>query len=157
MNDGPPGEVDGVNLSGRVGKAVHHSVNTPDHVSLREINHQHPEEHEQEDGGKLHAFRDGANNQRGGDNGKHQLIHGKDVLRDPEGIVRVGAGIDVVQKGVAEITQEFAQGTVGFAMMKDQTVPANVPHNSDHAGNQKALGHDGEDVFAPHQTAIKQG
>jgi len=39
----------------------------PHHVGHREIDHQHPERHEQQDRGELHALGDRADDQRGRD------------------------------------------------------------------------------------------
>jgi hypothetical protein len=137
VNDRSAGEVNGVDFGVAVGDAVHHSVDAPDHVGLGEVNDEHPQRHEKEDGGEFHAFGDGANDQSGCDDGEHQLVHGENVLRDPAGIIAVRAGIDVVEKCEVKIAQE------GVASVENQTVTANVPQDGDQTGDQHALCHDG--------------
>ena len=80
MYDGSTGEINRVNAGMFVEDTVHESVNSPDHVSLGKIDDKHPERHEHANGGKFHAFGNGADNQGGRDNGEHQLIHREHVL-----------------------------------------------------------------------------
>ena len=56
-------EVDRLDAGVGIPDAVHEAVNAPDHVRQREINHEHPQRHEQEDGGELHALGDRADDQ----------------------------------------------------------------------------------------------
>jgi hypothetical protein len=114
--------------------SIHQTVNAPDHVGLREINDEHPQRHEQEDGGELHAFGNGAENQRGSDDGEHQLVHGEHILRNPVGIIAIWTGINVVEKGEIKVPQK------GVASMEYQAVTAYKPQNGDQAGDEEALG-----------------
>src|ERR1041384_6121784 len=134
VDDGAAGKINRMNPGVFVENTVHEAVNAPDHVGLGEIDDKHPEGHEETDGGKLHALGDGADDQGGGNDREHELIHGKDVLRNPVGIVGVGAGIDAVQEGISELAKDFA------TVVEHQAVSADEPKDGDQGGNEGKFG-----------------
>ena len=75
MNDCASSEIDRVNAGVFIEDAIHKTVDAPDHVRLREIDNEHPQDHEQANRGKFHPFCDRANYQGGRDDGEHQLVH----------------------------------------------------------------------------------
>ena len=114
---------------------IHQPIDSPNHVSEREINHDHPEGHEEQDGGELHAFRNRAHDQRGSDDREHHLIHGEHIMGNPVGIVRVRSGCDVLQEGeLLEIADDRSS-----AIRKDEAVAEGPPHEGHQACYAKAL------------------
>src|SRR5690349_23243441 len=116
-----------------VENAVHEPINSPNHVSLRDINDEHPKDHEQADGGELHALGNRADNQGRGDDRKHQLVHGKDVLRYPVRVVRIRTRIDSVEEGETQAAEKFPP------IVKYQAVAADPPKDADHASDEQTL------------------
>ena len=123
VDDGAAGEVDGGDGGVGIPDAVHEAGGAPDHVGEREVDDDHPEPDEQEDGAELHAFGDGAEDQRGGDDREHHLVHRKDVVRNPVGVVGVGRGADALEKQEFEAADEGAAG----AFAEDEAVAKRPP------------------------------
>ncbi len=97
--------------------AIHEPIDPPNHVrhagnkpetSTRVMKTQN--------GRELHALGNGADDQSRGDDGEHQLVHRKDVMRHPGRIIAVRTRIDPVQKRKPEAAQEPG------AAVKDQAV-----------------------------------
>ena len=105
VHHGAAGEIDRFDLGVRVPDAVHEAVDAPDHVGEREINDEHPERDEQQDRGELHAFGDGADDQRRSDDREHQLIHGEHVVRNPGGVIGVGIRIHALEKRQSKVPE----------------------------------------------------
>ncbi len=63
----------------------------PDHVGDREVDQRHPERDEQRDRRELHAFGEGADDQRGRDRGERHLEADVDVLGDATPTEKVAA------------------------------------------------------------------
>src|SRR5207248_10117903 len=84
MDDSTAGKINGSDPRVGVPDAVHEPIDSPHHVGKWEIDEEHPERDESEDSGKLYSFRHGADDESGCNDSKHQLVHGEDVMRDPE-------------------------------------------------------------------------
>src|SRR4051812_36391719 len=105
MDDRSAGEIDGVNAGIFIADSVHETVRAPNHVGEGEINDEHPNRYEEQDGGKLHAFGYRTDDQRWCDDREHQLVHRKDVVRNPVGISPVWIGADIFKKTPTEISE----------------------------------------------------
>ena len=146
-------EIDRLDGGARVPNAVHEARHAPDHVSQREINHEHPDSDEKHDGAELHAFRDRPDDQRRRDDGEHQLIHRKYILRNPVGIIGVGHAIDALEE---EIFRSTEKRTVE-ALAENQAVAESPPEDRDQTGATQALRHDGKDVLRADEATVEKG
>ena len=152
MNHRAAGEVDGLDGRVRVPHAVHRAVDAPDPVGEREVNNNHPERHEEHDSGELHAFRDGAEDQRGRDDGEHELIHAEHAVADPIRVIRVRRRADAFKhRELLVVTHPRAR-----AIREDEAVTEQEPQNGDEPRDAEALGDDGQDVFLPNETAVEE-
>ena len=89
MDNGTAGKINGSDPRVRIPNAVHEPIDSPNHVGKRKIDQEHPEPDEDQNSGKLYSFRHGPYDESGCNDGKHQLVHGKDVMRNPERVVSV--------------------------------------------------------------------
>ena len=153
MNDGAAGKVDRLDSGVGIPDAVHQAGDAPDHVGQREVDDEHPGADKEHDGGELHALRNRADNQGRGDDRKSHLEHGKDVLREPVGVVRVRGGGHVLEEEKLRAPEERA----GKAFAEDQTVTDRPPEDGDEAGDAEALGEDREHIFAADEPAVEKG
>ena len=159
VHDRAAGKIKAVNLRVGIPAAIHQAVDAPDHVALREINNQHPQCHEHEDGLELHAFRNRTDDERRGDDGEHHLEHGINVFRNPIRIIRVRRGSDVWKHPadfrIADDALNPVLGHVAGAA-EDHAVTANDVEDGYQAGDQETLGKHGEHVLFANETAVEQ-
>ena len=156
MHHRAAGEIDGLDRRTGVPYTVHQAGGAPHHVGQREINQQHPQGHEEQDGRKLHAFGDGADNQGGRDDREHQLVHREDVMRNPVGIIGVGRGGHAPEQGELGAAEKAAQKTRAETLPENKAVAKRPPENGDEPGEAEALGQHREDVLAADQAAIEK-
>ena len=71
----------------------------PHHVGHREVNDEAPEDGEQQHGAEFHALGERPRDQRGRDNGEHQLVDHEGLLGNGGGVIGIGRGAHVVQEG----------------------------------------------------------
>jgi len=129
---------------------VHEPFGTPHHVREREVDQEHPEENEQEDGLEPDAFGHGPEDQRWRDDREHQLVHGEDVLRYPVGVIRVRCGSHSVKERLAQTSDQ------SVSAVEHQRVPDGPPEDGHHPRDAEALGDDGQDVLGTNQAAVEQ-
>ena len=84
MDDGSAGEIEGGDLAPG---GSEETVLAPDHVCHGQVHNQNPQDHEQQHAGKFHALGDGAGDERGRDDGEHQLVDHERALRNGAGVV----------------------------------------------------------------------
>ena len=152
VHHGAAGEVDRGDLGVTVPDAVHEAAGAPDHVGEREVDHEHPDRDEGQDGREFHALGDGAHDQGGRDDREHQLVHREDVLRDPVGVVGVGRGRDVLEEEVFRAPQERAV-EIGA---EDQAVTKGPPEDRDETGDAQALGEHRQHVLLADQATVEE-
>ena len=116
-------------------KSVEQSALAPHHVGHRKIHEQAPQHREQEHGAELHALGKGSADQRGGDDGEHQLVDHEGLLRDGGRVIGIGRAAHVVQERVVQISED-RRGPA-----KDQAVADQGPDHSDHGHENEALHH----------------
>ena len=83
MHHGTTGEVDRFDGGLGIPDTVEDTVNTPDAVSEREVNDEHPGTDEEQQGGELHAFSNTTDDQGRRDDREGQLEAGEDILSNP--------------------------------------------------------------------------
>ena len=160
MHHRAAGEVESFDARVGIPAAVHHAIDAPDHVALREIHDQHPQGHEYENGREFHAFGNGTDNERRRDDGEHHLEHGEDIFRNPVGIIRVRRGSDIrhhptdFRTANDAFDQVFLVCRAGAA--KDHAVTADDIKDGHQAGDQEALSEHGQDVLLADETAVEQ-
>src|SRR6516165_6677491 len=100
----------------------------------------------------LHPLGNCANNQGRRNDSKHQLIHGIDVLRYPERVIRVRSRCNIRQK------KEFvtAKERIAEILAEDQAVAADPPEHNDESGNPKTLGQDRQRVLSSDKASVEQ-
>jgi hypothetical protein len=153
---GTAGEVDGLDGGLGVPDAVHVAGDAPDRVGHREVDEEHPAEHEEHDRGELHAFGDGADDEGRGDDREHELVHREHVLGDPVGVVGVRCGGHAVEEEVLAAAEDMAEERAVEALTEDQGVTHGPPEHRDETGESEALGDDGEDVLRADQAAVEE-
>ncbi|OQB96371.1 MAG: hypothetical protein BWX86_00802 [Verrucomicrobia bacterium ADurb.Bin122] len=150
VDDDAAGEVDGLDGAGGIAEAIHPAADAPDHVCDGEIDDKHPEGTEEDDSRELHALGDGADGERRGDDREHHLVDGEEAVGDPGRVVGIGGHADIAEEDVVESAEE------GPAWGKGEAVADGPPQQADDAGERKALGKDGEHVFAADQPAVEE-
>jgi len=123
----------------------------PDPVSDGQVDHQEPEGREDQHRRKTHPFREGADDQRGRDDGEGQLEHGEDRLGDR---ARDGVRGDAREQGFAEAANP---GLGRATIAEGQAVADQHPDDGDHGRNRKALHEHRQHVATAHQPAVEQG
>ena len=83
MDDSAAGEVDGLDAGIRVERAAHKAVDRPDHVGKREVDNEHPDGREEQNGRELHPLRRRSENERRSNDREGQLEHGPHVVGNP--------------------------------------------------------------------------
>src|SRR5437588_8481874 len=68
---------------------VEETVRAPYHVGDRAVDQQQPERHEYHVGAELHPLRDGAADERRGDDGEHHLVDHVDLMRNGCAVVGI--------------------------------------------------------------------
>jgi hypothetical protein len=106
MDDCPSGEVQRFDARIGIEWAAHKPVGRPDHVGQREVHGEHPEPDEQHNGGELHPLRDGANDERRGDDGECQLKDRPHVIRNPIAALAYFATVDTFKEGEIQASKE---------------------------------------------------
>ena len=154
MHDRAAGEVDRLDLGGRVPDAVHHAVGAPHHVGQREVDDEHPQHDEGHDGRVLHALGDRADDQGRRDDREHQLVHREHVLRHPVRRSRRSARSRRPCKNANCRAPEDAAERAALA--EHEAVADQPPQDGDDAGAAEALRHDRQDVLATHEAAVEQ-
>ena len=100
---------------------------------------------------KRDAIGERAGDERGGNDGKHHLIGDKD--EGGNGVVRGRrVEIDPAEKSIVKVADDAMP-----VPAEAQGVSIEVPDDGRPAHGHKALDHDGQDVLASHQPAIKEG
>src|SRR5205085_1084782 len=135
-------EVDCLDFSIRIPDTIHETIDTPNHVSEGEVDDEHPKSNKEDDGGEFHAFSNRSNDQSRSDDGKHHLIHGENVMRNPIRIVCIGSRINTLQEGEFEVSDERAS-----SICEHKAIPANPPQDADQARDTKTLSEHRENVF----------
>jgi len=160
VDHGAAGEVDGLDDGLVIPNAVHGAIDAPDHVGEGEVDDKHPEADEEEHGAEADALGDGADDEGRGDDGEHQLVHRKDVVGDPVGVIGIRGGADILEKGVAEVAEHGGAGPQagpGHAGSEDEAVADGPPEDGDQGCDAEALGEDGKNILAPDQAAVEEG
>jgi len=147
VDDGAAGEVERGNVAAA---GIEESADAPDHVGHGAIDEQRPEGEKDGHGAELHAFGEGAGDERRRDDGKHELVDHVGLLGDGGGVVGVGSEADAAQEDVFEAADE------GVAVAEGEGVAADRPEDGDEAHHGKALHHGGKDVFAPYEAAVEE-
>ena len=130
--------------------ASEESVLAPDHVRHGEVDDQRPQGREQQHAGELHALGEGSGDQRGRDDGEHQLVHHEGALRNGAGVIGVGIGADAVQEQILQAADE------GVAFAEGEAVADDGPEHADHRHQHEAVHHGAENVFAADQAAVEE-
>ncbi len=154
MHHSPAGEIDRANLCVLITRAIHHPVAAPNHVRQREINHEHPQRHKQQNGRIFHALSNRANDQRRRNNGEHQLVHGVNVVGDPFRITGIRRRSHALEKTPVQRAKN-ADGMLA-AGVKREAVAAEPPENGDQSGNAEALRKHRQDILFTNQAAVKK-
>jgi len=140
VHDQATGEVEGAEVDADPAAA-------PDHVGEGNVDHQEPDGSERQIGAEAHALGEGAEHQRGGDDGEHALEHDEHVGGDRSG-----------ERGRSDPGEEHHAGvadeTVAFA--ERQTVARDHPQNADEARGDETLHQDREDVLAANQPSVEE-
>ncbi|OIQ66852.1 hypothetical protein GALL_515770 [mine drainage metagenome] len=144
---------DGRGFASRIENGLACRVNSwrrdaPNHVGNREINEGHPKQDEHQKRGKLDALGEGTDDQRGGDDGKGHLEHGKDVFRDR-----------AAQRGLVHASEEglIEPPPVGRqAGTEGHRVAVEHPNHHHHRSNQRTLHQHRQHVLGAHKAAIEQ-
>ena len=142
------GEIERRNAAAEV--RIQEAALAPDHMRHRKVHEQRPERHEQQHGAEFHPLRERAGNQRRGDDGEHQLVNHKGLMRNRARVVCIRRAADAVQEQVSKIADERR------SLAKRQAVTHHAPNNRHQSHHDEALHHGGEHVLLAHQPAVKQ-
>ncbi len=148
--------------TGHAGIDVHHGATgevehalaaqpaaTPDPVADRRVNQRHPQHHEPQHRGKLHALGKGADDQRRRDDREGQLEHREHGLRNrPAERIHTHAG----HEGLAQTADEAAD-----VVTEGQAVEVQHPQDRDQAGDGEALHHHRQCILGAHHAGVEQG
>ena len=129
---------------------VQQSTLAPDHMRHGEIDEQRPQHHKQEHGTELHALGESARDQGRRDDGEHQLIDHKCLMRDGGRVIRIRIGAHTVQQRIAQIADE--RGT----LTKSQAVTHQRPKHGDYGHQNKTLHHGAEHVLGADKATVEQ-
>ena len=158
VNHSATSEVDGRKAGSAVPDAIHETVEAPNHVGEREVNDEHPNRHEKHHGRELHAFSDGTDDQRRGDDRKHELIHGEHGLTWPASIVGVRSRADAFQEEILEATEVRCPRRCTFSRMltEDERVTHEIPEDGDETCDAEALSKHAKHVLRADKTTIEK-
>jgi hypothetical protein len=131
-------------------RGVEQAALAPDHVGHGAVDNQRPQNHEQQHGPEFHALGKCAGDERGRDDGEHQLVDHEGLERDGRRIVAVGLRTHAPQEDVVQATDEAVAGAEGEA------VADNGPKDRNHGHHGKTLDHGSEDVLFAHQAAVEE-
>ena len=116
----------------------------------RKVNDKHPRHAEQHDRLEFHALGDRPDDQGRRDDGEHELVDGKKIVRHPLRVIGVGGDAHVAQEGVTQIADH------AIARREREAVTARPPKNRHSAGEAETLSQDGEHVLAADQATIEK-
>ena len=116
----------------------------------RAIDQQRPEGQKHCHGAEFHALGKCPGDQRGSNNGEHQLVDHVGLLGNGGSVAGVGREAHAAQKHVLQAADE------AVAMAEGQRVAHQGPEDGDQPHHGEALHHGGQDVFAAHQAAIEK-
>ena len=150
MNDGSAGKIDCSDLRLRIPDPIHPAIDSPYHVGNWKIHGKHPHADENKHGCKFHPLRNCADDQRRRNDGKHQLIHRKDILRDPVRVIIVRSRADAVQKSKFESADERRP------TRKNERIAHDPPKDRHQACDAETLGQNRQDVLRADEPAIKE-
>ena len=119
----------------------------------REIDEYHPQHKELQIAPEIESPRERAGDERGRDDGEHELIDEEQDEGHSARIVRAGGRAYFVQ---SEVIAEVADNAVHTGT-KSKAEAAEDPDDSNDAHGDEALHHDGEHVLAPHKAAVEEG
>jgi hypothetical protein len=123
----------------------------PHHVRHGEVHEERPQRGEKRHGAKGDALGKRAGNQRGCDDGEHELIDHERLVGNGGRVKRIRFGSHAAQEQVAQVADErVARG-------EHQAIAADRPQEGDPGHHGKALHHGAEHVLLAYQTAIEQG
>ncbi len=114
------------------------------------VDEQRPEREEDGHGGELHALGEGSGDERGGDDGEHELVDHVGLFGNRRGVIGIGREADAAEKDVFEAADE------GVAVAEGERVAADGPEDGDEAHHGEALHHGAEDVFAADEAAVEE-
>ena len=124
----------------------------PDPVDEGDVDQQAPEHEEDEVRLEADAVGESAGDQRGGDDGEHQLEEEEGEEGNRGGVGVAGREADVLQAKVVEIAdQPPVVAAVGEAEADED------PEDRDDAHRDEALHHDGQDVLVADESAVEEG
>ena len=89
MDDGAPGEVKARKSASR---DIEQSALTPHHMGHGRVDDKRPERKEEQHAAELHAFGEGSGDERGSNDGEHQLVDHEGLQRNGGSIIGVGSG-----------------------------------------------------------------
>jgi hypothetical protein len=108
----------------------------------RRVHQRQPQGAEQQHGGELHPFGEGADHQRRGDDGEGQLEHGKHGFRDVAG---QGVFFHAGHEDLAETADPVVAGP------EREAVGVGEPQQRHQAGDGETLHQHGKHVLGSHQ------
>ena len=124
----------------------------PDPVANRRIHQHHPQGAEQQHGGKAHALREGADDQRRGDNGKGHLENG-----EQGGGYRAVNGVhaDTGEEHVAKVA--YPPALLHAVAAEGKGIADGEPHQRHQASEGKTLHQHRQHILGTHQAGVEQG
>ncbi len=149
VNHGAAGKVEAGNPA--VERGVEESAFAPDHVRHGRIDDDGPEGEEEAHCAEFHPLGEGSGNERGRDDGEHELVDHVGLRGDGGAVIGIGREADAVHEGVVQAADESIAGA------ESQAVADQRPEHGDDAHHGEALHHRGENVLAADETAIEEG
>jgi hypothetical protein len=147
----------GVEMDDQAAGEVEHARRTeeaaaPYPVSHRHIDEEQPQAHEPHHRRELHAFGEGAGDDRRRDDGEGRLIHQEDVLRH-----RLGEIVDAAQQILAEGARQRADHAVQRpAIGEGQRIAGHEPQHRHQRGDREGLHAGREHVLLAHHAGVEQ-
>jgi len=117
------------------------------------IDERRPEDRKDQEGGKLHPFRKGADHQGRSDHGEHTLKDHEDAVRDRGGVIAIGLPPHMIETRPLQ-TADNPLPRIGT---EGQGITEQDPLEGDYAHDDEALHEDGKDIFPADQPSVKEG
>ena len=132
-------------------RGVQEAAAAPDHVRERQVDDGRPQRHEEQQRAELHALGERTRNERGRDDGEHQLIDHEGLLRNRRRIRRVRLRADAVHERIREAADHCV------AVREREAIAVERPDDGHDRHHREALHQGRQHVLFAHQSAVEQG